>query len=207
MIANVSSESARLPTVGPVYLTFDDGPDPRWTPHILDILDQANVLATFFVVGRLALEQPAIMRRIVTQGHEVGNHSWSHRHPWTLSSEAARLEVRDGASTIADLIGHAPRFFRPPHGRVRRCMVDEARHGGQTLVLWDRSAVDWGPRGRASGISRRLHAAQDGDILLMHDGGRGINRPGELVKILPQFLAYLKRFGDSNLPSACPSSN
>lgn len=207
MIASVSSKSTQLPTAGTVYLTFDDGPDARWTPHILDILDEANVLATFFVVGRLALGQPALMRRIVAQGHEVGNHSWSHRHPWTLSSAAARLEVRDGAATIADLIGQTPRFFRPPHGRLRRCMLEEANRGGQSLVLWDRSAVDWGPLGGASRISRRLHAAQDGDILLMHDGGRGINRPGELVKVLPQFLAYLKQYGNSRLPSACFSSN
>lgn len=188
-----SSALARLPAAGPVYLTFDDGPDERWTPHILDLLAHANVLATFFVVGRLALEKPELVRRIAAQGHEVGNHSWSHRHPWTLSSTAARLEVRDGAAAIADLIGRAPVFFRPPHGRLRRCMLQEAERSGQTLVLWDRSAVDWGPLGSATRISRRLNAVQGGDIVLMHDGGRGINRPEELVKVLPQFLAHLKR--------------
>lgn len=184
---------ARLPAAGSVYLTFDDGPDEHWTPRILDLLAQRNVLATFFVVGRFALEQPELVRRIAAQGHEVGNHSWSHRHPWTLSPEAARLEVRDGAAAIADLIGQEPVFFRPPHGRLRRSMLEEMERGGQTLVLWDRSAVDWGPLGRASGISRRLKAVQDGDIVLMHDGGRGINRPEELVRVLPQFLAHLKQ--------------
>lgn len=184
---------ARLPAAGSVYLTFDDGPDERWTPRILDLLAHANVLATFFVVGRLALEQPELIRRIVAQGHEVGNHSWSHRHPWTLSPATARLEVRDGAAAIADLIGRAPSFFRPPHGRLRRCMLEEAERVGQTLVLWDRSAVDWGPLGSAAKISRRLNTVESGDIILMHDGGRGINRPSELVKVLPQFLAHLKQ--------------
>lgn len=207
MKASFSPGQSRLPAAGPVYLTFDDGPDAQWTPRILDLLAQANVLATFFVIGRLALGQPALVRRIVAQGHEVGNHSWSHRHPWTLPPAAARLEVRDGASAIADLIGRAPKFFRPPHGRLRRCMLEEAQRGGQALVLWDRSAVDWGPLGRASGISRRLHTVQDGDIVLMHDGGGGINRPGELVKVLPQFLAYLKWRADSNVPSSCPTSS
>lgn len=188
-----SPAMARLPAAGSVYLTFDDGPDEHWTPRILDLLAHMNILATFFVVGRFALEQPELVRRIAAQGHEVGNHSWSHRHPWTLSPEAARLEVRDGAAAIADLIGQEPVFFRPPHGRLRRSMLEEVERGGQTLVLWDRSAVDWGPLGRASSISRRLKAVQGGDIVLMHDGGRGINRPEELVKVLPQFLAQLRQ--------------
>lgn len=178
-----------------VYLTFDDGPDARWTPGILDLLAQAKVPATFFVVGRRALEQPALVRRIAAHGHALGNHTFSHRHPWTMAAPAARKEVRDGAATIADLTGVAPRFFRPPHGRLRRCMIEEAERGGQKLVLWDLSAVDWGPLGAAPAIARRLAATQAGDIILMHDGGRGINRPGELVEALPGFLADLSRRG------------
>lgn len=180
---------------GRVVLTFDDGPDARWTPRILDILAHAQVHATFFVVGRYALEQAALVRRVADNGHELGNHTWSHRHPWTLLASSARREVRDGAAAIADLIGRAPKFFRPPHGRWRPCMIEEAERGGQTLVLWDRSAVDWGPLGCARGIARRLSAAQAADIVLMHDGGRGINRPEELVKVLPEFLSNLGRRG------------
>lgn len=198
MMASLLPGLSRLPAAGTIYLTFDDGPDARWTPHILDLLAQANVLATFFVVGRRAQALPELVRRIAAQGHELGNHTWSHRHPWALLPATARREVRDGAAAIADLTGQAPRFFRPPHGRLRRCMLDEAERGGQALVLWDRSAVDWGPRGRAPGIARRLHAVQDGDIVLMHDGGSGINRTGELMKVLPQFLAHARRMGESH---------
>ena len=187
----LSPALTRLPAAGSVFLTFDDGPDERWTPRILDLLAHRNLLATFFVVGRLALEQPELVRRIADQGHEVGNHSWSHRHPWALSPAAARLEVRGGAAAIADIIGRAPTFFRPPHGRLRRCMLEEIERSGQSLVLWDHSAVDWGPLGNAARISRRLNAVKHGDIILMHDGGRGINRPEELVKVLPQFLTHI----------------
>lgn len=187
----LSPALARLPAAGSVFLTFDDGPDARWTPRILDLLAHRNLLATFFVVGRLALEQPHLVRRIVDQGHEVGNHSWSHRHPWALSPAAARLEIRGGAAAIADITGRAPTFFRPPHGRLRRGMLEEIERSRQTLVLWDRSVVDWGPLGSAARIARRLHAAKNGDIILMHDGGRGINRPEELVKVLPQFLTHI----------------
>ncbi|MFW5454087.1 polysaccharide deacetylase family protein [Thioalkalivibrio sulfidiphilus] len=183
------------PEVGRVYLSFDDGPDARWTPRILDLLAQANVPATFFVVGRRALEQPALVRRIAAHGYALGNHTWSHRHPWTMRASSAREEVRAGAAAIADLIGRAPQFFRPPHGRLRRCMLEEAERGGQALMLWDLSAVDWGPLGVARAIARRLAATQAGDIVLMHDGGQGINRPRELIEALPGFLAGLRRRG------------
>lgn len=178
-----------------VHLTFDDGPDPLWTPRILEILAQANVRATFFLVGRFALEQAALVRRAAANGHELGNHTWSHRHPWTMPASAARKEVRDGAAAIADILGRAPKLFRPPHGSLRRCMIEEAECSGQALMLWNRSAVDWGPLGSARGIARRLRAVQAGDIVLMHDGGRSINRPEELVKVLPEFLSSLHRLG------------
>ncbi len=194
-MASLPPRFAQPAEAGRVVLTFDDGPDARWTPRILDILAHAQVHATFFVVGRYALEQAALVRRVADNGHELGNHTWSHRHPWTLLASSARREVRDGAAAIADLIGRAPKFFRPPHGRLRSCMIEEAERGGQTLVLWDRSAVDWGPLGCARGIARRLGAAQAADIVLMHDGGRGINRPEELVKVLPEFLSNLGRRG------------
>jgi peptidoglycan/xylan/chitin deacetylase (PgdA/CDA1 family) len=180
---------------GWVHLTFDDGPDALWTPRILDILAQANVRATFFLVGRFALAQAPLVRRVASNGHELGNHTWSHRHPWTMPASAARREVRDGAAAIADILGRSPKLFRPPHGSLRRCMIEEAERGGQALTLWNRSAVDWGPLGSARGIARRLRAVQTGDIVLMHDGSRGINRPEELVKVLPEFLSGLHRRG------------
>lgn len=207
-IGNPPSGFARPPESGHVYLTFDDGPDPRWTPRILDLLAQENVQATFFVVGRRALAQAALVRRIAAAGHALGNHTFSHRHPWMLAAASARREVRDGAAAIADLTGVAPKFFRPPHGRLHRCMLKEAERGGQKLMLWNRSAVDWGPLGQARGIARRLAATRPGEIVLMHDGGWGINRPGALVEALPGFLADLgrHRLVPALLPGATPAS-
>lgn len=198
---------AQPPEARFVYLTFDDGPDPQWTPRVLDILAEAAVPATFFLVGRLAVRYPALVRRLAAEGHEAGNHTWSHRHPWTSLPSAARKEVHDGAAAIAGIIGRAPKFFRPPHGRLRRCMIEEAQRGGQTLVLWNHSAVDWGPLGFARRVAHRLNAARAGDIVLMHDGGRGINHPEELVKVLPEFLSSLGRRGlmPSLLPDGIPT--
>jgi peptidoglycan/xylan/chitin deacetylase (PgdA/CDA1 family) len=184
-----------LDSPGAICLTFDDGPDPRWTPQVLDMLARAGARATFFVVGKLARARPDLVRRMASEGHAVGNHSWSHRHPWIVSSATARREVRDGAAAIADVLGRPATYYRPPHGRLRRCALDEARDTGQTVALWSVSAVDWGPLAYARGISARLGRAQAGDIVLMHDGGRGINRPDRLCRVLPAFLDWLRERG------------
>ncbi len=208
MTSNSPGAPREAPEGNRVYLTFDDGPDAQWTARILDLLAEANACATFFVVGRQARTHAPLLRRIVAQGHEIGNHTWSHRHPWTMLAPAARQEVRDGAAAIADIIGQGARFFRPPHGRPRRCMIEAAAGCGQQLVLWHRSAVDWGPLGSVRGIAARLGAVRAGDIVLMHDGGAGINHPGELVKALPPFFADLNRRGlvPGLLPGATPNN-
>jgi len=174
-----------------VYLTFDDGPDPEWTPRVLDALEQAKAKATFFAVGQQAQRLPDLIRRVHDAGHAVGNHTFSHRHPWFMSQQTARAQVRDGANAISDVLGVAPRFYRPPHGRQRACMSDEAKRCGEQIVLWDVSAVDWGPLGVVDSIEKRLNAVKGGDIVLMHDGQNKHNRPDQLLQILPLFLRKL----------------
>lgn len=178
-----------------VYLTFDDGPDPRWTPQILDLLAQARMHATFFAIGACAQREPALMRRIAAAGHAIGNHTFSHRHPWLMSSRSARAQVRDGARALSDATGSAPVLYRPPHGRVRPCMTDEARLQGERIVMWDRSAIDWGWPGTAPRISARLARVRAGDIVLMHDGQNVHNHPDELLQVLPAFLRELSARG------------
>src|SRR5262245_774024 len=167
-----------------VYLTFDDGPDEEWTPRVLDIRAAAQIAATFFAVGANARRLPHLVRRVVAEGHAIGNHTFSHRHPWTMLPARAREEVAAGAAAIADIVGAAPRFYRPPHGRLRRCMIDQAERTGQSVVLWDRSAVDWGPLGSVNGIHERLSAVGAGEIVLMHDGRNKHNRPDQLTQVL-----------------------
>lgn len=177
----------------PIYLTFDDGPDAEWTPPILELLAQYGAKATFFMIGQQACREPALARRVLAAGHALGNHTWSHRHPWTLTSRQARQEVRDGSKAIADATGWQPRLFRPPHGRWHPGMVQEARAHGQSTVLWHRTALDWGRLGTATGIQRRLLRTQDDDIVLMHDGMRRANRPDHLISVLPRVLAEFQR--------------
>jgi peptidoglycan/xylan/chitin deacetylase (PgdA/CDA1 family) len=178
-----------------IYLTFDDGPDPEWTPRVLDALANAQVKATFFAIGEQAQRAPELMRRIYSAGHAIGNHTFSHRHPWFMSQRTARAQVRDGANALSDVLGAAPRFYRPPHGRQRACMSDEAQRCGEQVVLWDISAVDWGPLGTAEGIEKRLGAIQGGDVVLMHDGRNQHNRPDQLLQILPALLQKISQRG------------
>ena len=184
-----------------IFLTFDDGPDPRWTPRVLDLLAAHGMHASFFVIGCVAEQHPALLRRVAAAGHAIGNHTWSHRHPWTLTRARAIDEVLHGGAAIAGITGRAPALFRPPHGRVRRCMVDAARDAGQDMLLWTRSAVDWGPFATPAAIARRLARAGDADVVLMHDCARSINRPDRLLEVLPGFLGNFRRHGwQSALP-------
>jgi peptidoglycan-N-acetylglucosamine deacetylase len=176
-----------------IYLTFDDGPDPRWTPQILDVLAQARMHATFFAIGASAQREPALMRAVAAAGHAIGNHTFSHRHPWLMRSRDARAQVRDGAKALSDVLGSEPAFFRPPHGRSRPCMTDEAQLQGERMIMWDRSAIDWGWLGTAPRIAARLNRVRAGDIVLMHDGQNIHNRPDQLLQILPEFLHELAR--------------
>ncbi|HKQ13465.1 MAG TPA: polysaccharide deacetylase family protein [Steroidobacteraceae bacterium] len=186
-----------------VYLTFDDGPDPRSTPQILDLLARAQMHATFFAIGEFAQREPALMRSVAAAGHAVGNHTLSHRHPWLMGSRAARAQVRDGAKALSDVLGREPFLYRPPHGRARPCMTDEARLRGERVVMWDRSAIDWGWLGTAPRIAERLARVRAGDIVLMHDGRNQHNRPDQLLEALPGFLRELTRRGLRSV--ACPA--
>ena len=182
------------------YLTFDDGPDPRWTPRVLEVLAQAEVQATFFVIGRLAERSAGLLREIRAAGHVIGNHAFSHRHPWTLTRARARSEVRCGADAIAQAIGERPRWFRPPHGRLGAYLAEAAREEGQRVALWSVSAVDWGPLATADRIHSRLRAVRAGDIVLMHDGPLRHNHPQQTLQVLPAVLAALVRDGPRPVP-------
>lgn len=178
-----------------IYLTFDDGPDTQWTPQILDLLAEAGMQATFFAIGQQAQLAPDLIRRIAAAGHAIGNHTYSHRHPWLMSEATARAQVSDGAKALGDMLGFAPRLYRPPHGRIRRCMSDEARQQGEHIVMWNLSAIDWGLLGTATRIEQRLARVRANDVVLLHDGRNGHNRPDQLLQVLPVFLQELLRRG------------
>lgn len=187
---HVSSQgsSLALNMAGTVYLTFDDGPDPDTTPRLLDLLGHYNARASFFILGRQALRYPGLVKRIHQEGHVVGNHTWRHFHPLRLSSQTAFEEVYKTTVLLEDQIGQPVTFFRPPYGFVRPCMREQAQELGQRLLLWDRSAVDWGWLGRERFITRRLRAVKPDEVVLLHDAVNKHNKPDAMLNVLPAFL-------------------
>lgn len=174
-----------------VCLTFDDGPDPVYTPKILDVLADHNAKATFFVLGKAAEQFPYLIELILEAGHSIGNHTYSHCHPWLISSWRAKQEVRKANAVINNIVGITPRWFRPPFGRLRTAMRLQAHSEQMTTVLWSRSIIDWGIVGTKTGIARRLDQIKPGDIVLLHDGRPEHNHPDLTCECLPGFLRTL----------------
>ncbi|RUO57930.1 polysaccharide deacetylase family protein [Pseudidiomarina insulisalsae] len=171
-----------------VYLTFDDGPDPRFTPPLLDLLAEYEIRASFFVLGEACKAYPKHIRQLAEGGHDIGIHSYTHDHPWRLSAAEARAELQRCYHTLADITGSPPTLFRPAYGRFRPATLQEAKALQLTTVLWNRSVVDWGRWGTLAGISRRLNAVKPGDIVLMHDARPDANRPENSQIALREFL-------------------
>lgn len=178
-----------------VCLTFDDGPDPAFSPRILDILAEHKARASFFVVGEFAEQHPQLVERMLQEGHTVGNHTFHHYHPWTVLPGTAREEVARTSKSLQKIIGFAPRWFRPPHGRLRRAMLKQVAAEGMKTVLWTRSMIDWGPLGTDEGIAERMAEIRPGEVILMHDGERQHNKPGITARQLPALLERLQRRG------------
>jgi peptidoglycan/xylan/chitin deacetylase (PgdA/CDA1 family) len=161
---------------GHLALTFDDGPNPAWTPQLLDILAQHNVKATFFLVGRYAEAEPVLTRYIADAGHLVGNHSWSHPNLALASAARVRDELKRTKYALEQIIGKQVRHFRPPFGARRPEVLHSARQLGMIPVLWNAMTTDWSEPS-ADRISARLisrierlrHQGKAANIVL-HDG-------------------------------------
>jgi peptidoglycan/xylan/chitin deacetylase (PgdA/CDA1 family) len=153
-----------------VALSYDDGPSPANTPELLEILATKQAHATFFVVGSRVERHPELVERIAAAGHELGNHSFSHKNPLELDDDELRDELERGADAITQAGGHAS-LFRPPFGKRPRAAARLCAALGFVTVLW---SIDSGDTRSVS--SRRIareviQHVQPGDIVLMHDGG------------------------------------
>ena len=185
---------------GRVALTFDDGPDPEATPRLLELLAAGGVRATFFLIGDRAARYPDVVRAMVAQGHEVGNHTWHHRNAWFLSPRRTADEILGGARVLADITGTAPSLYRPPWGIVNAAGLQVARAFGLTTVLWSLQPEGLRPRSPAEQLRycrRRLHG---GAILDLHDAPGLPGAPERLLGLVPGLLALLAERGLSAVP-------
>ena len=173
-----------------VALTFDDGPHPVHTPRVLAALAAHNARATFFLVGRRAERFPDVARAVRDAGHEVGNHSYSHRHAWLLGAAATRAEVAAGSAALERVLGYRPTLYRPPWGARNPWMNAALRETGLRLVLWTRDGRDWLPWATVEGLVRRVgEGAAPHSIIDLHDDRE------VLASALPRILELLARRG------------
>lgn len=195
---------------GNVALTFDDGPDPAWTPAILDILHAEHVPATFFVVGENALGHPGLLGRIVDEGHELGNHSYTHPNFATLSDEEARLELNATERLVEAYTGRGMRLFRAPYfGDAEPTTTDElgpalvAQQNGYLNVGLHVDTEDWQQPGVDAIVAnavREVEAGNEersGQIVLLHDGG---GDRAQTIAALPRIIDALRARGYRFVP-------
>jgi peptidoglycan/xylan/chitin deacetylase (PgdA/CDA1 family) len=173
-----------------IALTFDDGPSAKLTPKLLDLLAAHHIKATFFVIGQNVAENPEITARAAREGHEIGNHSWSHPNLAKMSDDAVRRELRKTDDAIRSAIGKPPTLLRPPYGsitsRQKRWIGDEF---GYKIVLWDVDPLDWRRPGPAIVRDRILRNTRPGSIVLSHD-----IHPGT-IEAMPSTIEQLEAKG------------
>ena len=187
-----------------VAITFDDGPDPRWTPQILDILKAANVKAAFFLVGVNAERYPGLVRRIVNEGHEIGNHTYYHPNLALCWPEHVRLELNATQLLLETITGRATTLFRPPYAAdTSPSQLSEltplqiAQDLNYLVVLENIDPQDWAKPGADIILQRVKQQRRDGSIVLLHDAG---GDRSQTVAALPRILEWLHTRGDTVVP-------
>lgn len=180
-----------------VALTFDDGPDPVWTPRILDVLREHHVHATFFVVGSAAVDHPELLRRIVAEGHEVGVHTLTHTDLGAAPDWRRELEVQGGQDAIVGVTGQAASLLRPPYTAGNGAITDSmwsALRGladeGYLTVLSSMDSKDWQTPGAGAIEDNLTPSGPQGQVVLMHDGG------GDREQTVAALDSALSRFSE-----------
>ncbi len=175
-----------------IALTVDDGPWPETTEQMLDIFKQNDVKATFFWIGKSLESSPDIARRVVAEGHAIGNHTWHHWYD-QMDAATAADEIDRTAKLIYETTGVKTTFFRPPGGVLNNGLAKYAKEQNYAVVMWSVTSADTDPRAQPSAfVNNVLKGAKPGAIVLMHDGGGDRSRT---VKALPEMIAGLKQQG------------
>jgi len=169
---------ARMPKPRAIAITIDDGPDPKFTPHVLDVLAAHGVKATFFVVGERAEAHPDLIQRIAAEGHELASHSYTHRHAlFDRKPLEGWYDTRRGVQHLEAMLGQRTRWFRAPWGAYSWSVLAAVRAHGLVPVNWSIESRDWHPEFRPPDVvARVLGAAAPGAIIVMHDSGRGATK-------------------------------
>lgn len=184
-----------------VALTFDDGPSPVWTPKILDELKEADVKATFFMVGHHVRKYPDIARRVAREGHAIANHGYAHSVVLYYTPAEIEEEIKYTEHVIRETTGQTTRLFRPPKAWLRDSTKEKIRSMGYEVVLWSLNSKDWVGFSHRHIVRYLAARARGGDILLFHDSGNIFAREGgdrgQTVKAVALLIKALREKGFS----------
>ena len=169
-----------------VALTFDDGPNPSTTTQVLDTLAKYNVKATFFVLGKNIAGNEDLLKRMKSEGHVVGNHSWDHPVLSKLTLEDAKKQITDTEDALTKVLGSSSKLMRPPYGAI----TDDIRNSlDLSFIMWNVDSLDWKSKNETAILTEIQHQVRNGSIVLMHD------IHGATVNALPKIIEYLKEQG------------
>ncbi|MDR7002096.1 polysaccharide deacetylase family protein [Neobacillus niacini] len=182
-----------------VVLTFDDGPDPKYTPQILDILDKNHIKGAFFIVGQNALQHPELVKRMYREGHEIGSHTFTHPNVASTSPTQTKMELNANQRLFQEITGHSMNLFRPPYvadaepsSRSELLPILRAQEMGYTMVGETIDSEDWQRPSSKEIVNRVLEQLPEGNVILMHDAG---GDRSNTVKALPMLIKELKQRG------------
>ncbi|MEU8920513.1 polysaccharide deacetylase family protein [Kitasatospora sp. NPDC048545] len=174
-----------------VALTIDDGPDPRYTPTVLALLQQYGIRATFFLIGENVVEHPELVREIADRGHHIANHTWTHPDLRHLSDTKVRDELQRTSDLLYKTTGRQPTWFRAPGGDWSPESLKVAADLGMRNMAWSVDPRDWSRPGTSAIIDTILKDVRSGSIVLNHDGG------GDRSQTVAALKAYLPVLVDS----------
>jgi len=175
-----------------IYITFDDGPIPHITEWVLEVLEQYNIKATFFVVGENVARHPHLIKKIKMEGHSIGNHTNSHVKGWGVSATAYLNDIEKCSQTINEYTSERPRLFRPPHGRIRPSQARLLRAQFE-LIMWDTLSVDYdNGLSEEKCLQNSIRASQPGSIIVFHDS---IKAEKNLKYVLPKYIKHFQEQG------------
>ncbi len=171
-----------------IAITFDDGPHPKKTAEILDLLAEYSARATFFVVGENAKYYPDLIMREAAEGHEIGNHTYHHRAMRKCREGEGKCEITAASDMIKSITGKSPVLFRPPEGSYSSSTVELARACGCDVVLWNVDTRDWALSKTDEIVANVKKNVRDGSIILFHDFTRDGAHTLDALKILLPYL-------------------
>lgn len=172
-----------------IYLTFDDGPNPEVTPWVLDLLNEFQIKATFFLVGKNVKDYPELLKRIISEGHQIGNHTMNHE-----------CGTKTGINTYISSVSQAEihiqsDLFRPPYGKITRNQFKKLLDGGKKIVFWSWLSYDFDKNISPKKIIQKAKDIKGGDILVFHDSEKGFpNLKNSIIEIIEQLKSRGLKF-------------